>query len=1026
MMDSARRRDDGGGPRGDRLRREISGRLVEWRKTFIASNGRNPRKDEVPKEQRALLRELTNLKRDRGVPEATAPSTREGTPDPVTDDENSDSHVSASPVRGAGRKAIIPRRSAGKLPGATNAALCPRKRRPRPCVSDAEVEAAATDDGNGREKKSARSEGTREDAEEPTPYLGSLFTKVVDILEDGPPEKAKKKSSSKGSDAPTKNLSTYRRKTRRNNIYRKRFKGSGKFSKGSKITTSNFCQVSRTGRSSRRGGRSGAKSGQTGRKRVDFVAFDTLLEGDVAPIAEAAAPESNAEGGSEGGPQGRGDDLGASVPVQELREALAKGEESEVVKESLKKVFGFASFREGQLRIIQRVVQGMSTLAIMPTGHGKSLLYQVPALALEARAPIIVISPLLALMKDQMAKLPKPISSGILCSGQTSSEALATLDKIRANKIKVVFISPERLYSKAFVRAFQAIGEPPPFVCIDEAHCISEWGHTFRPAYFRLGRILYEDLGVKTILALTATATQKSISSICKVLKLDSGSVIREMPVRHNLRLRVSELGAGEKFQDKALALLKPGGRLETSKSVIIYCNYQLETELVAAHLYTHGVLAKAYHAKMSMPERDRVQDLFCKGKIRVVAATVAFGMGLDKHDVDAIIHSEMPRSVEEYVQQIGRGGRDGREASCHMFYTQKGYRRLRSYCHSDETDESAVHSLLCKVFGGRKITTSQQGAGAEEGGPTKTIGVLPLQETSMALDLKESTIESILTFLEERSQASDQDQDQPPSGLLRMLQPLVGHVCDFVFFDSSDDLSDKFPIIRHIKALGKGQSMRGGHYTLELTKLAEESRMSLSEIQESLRTMQRTRIAECRLKDYALCYEIVRDPQNKRSLAQGLAKRLLEISREGTHRLDYLRKLVLASAQAMKQPSPSEEEAERGLKAGIRAYFETSGARDAGCCASQEENPNHKFISRDIRVFIQGNKHLLQRQKKAQGPMLTGRAIARIMQGISSPAYPAYNWARNTMWARYMDTDFEVLLKAANREMVWFLTNKM
>ena len=140
METSARRRDDdGGGPRGDRLRREISGRLVEWRKTFFASNGRNPRKDEVPKEQRALLRELTNLKRDRGVPEeATEPSTREGTPDPVTDDENSDSHVSASPVRGAGRKAIIPRRSAGKLPGATNAALCPRKRRPRPSESDAE------------------------------------------------------------------------------------------------------------------------------------------------------------------------------------------------------------------------------------------------------------------------------------------------------------------------------------------------------------------------------------------------------------------------------------------------------------------------------------------------------------------------------------------------------------------------------------------------------------------------------------------------------------------------------------------------------------------------------------------------------------------------------------------------------------------------------------------------------------------------------------------------------------------------
>ncbi|QDZ17731.1 ATP-dependent DNA helicase [Chloropicon primus] len=988
----------------------LRAKLVGWREDFKRTNGRDPRKEEIPGEQRILLRELTNLKQRwrRGDEEG---ATAKGVPT-GGDDSDDDSHVSGSPER-ASRVMSIPRRSSGKLPGAKKLSLstATRKRRPRrpPAGEDEESEGKKRRGGAG-----AANPGT---AEQGPSFLGSLFTQVVDILEDAPkPQKWDNRKARYSASDPNnpRPLSSYKpRKKGKQNIYRKRFKGSGGYGKGSKkVTTSNFCQVSRTGRLPRGGGRRGGPS-KAGTKR-DFQPFDMLLDGDVASEGVAGQrPQTDeaARGGSAKGGVGEPTPVETeetAVPVEELREALAGGKENELVREHLEQTFGFKGFREGQLKIIQRILQGKSTLAIMPTGHGKSLLYQIPALVTEARAPIIVISPLLALMKDQMSKLPKSIPKGILCSSQTSAEALGTLERIRSNKIKIVFISPERLSSKAFLQAFQGIGEAPPFVCIDEAHCISEWGHTFRPAYFRLGRILYEDLKVKTVLALTATATAKTISSIRKVLKLDDSSVVKEMPpLRSNLRLCASEL-IGDTFNNTVLALLKPGGSLETKQSVIIYCNFQLEAELVAAHLYTNGVLAKAYHAKMTSTERDRIQDLFCKGKIRVVAATVAFGMGLDKHDVDAVVHSEMPRSVEEYVQQIGRAGRDGREATCHMFYSQKGYQRLRSLCHSDGTDESCVYSLLCKIFNGRTI--------AHPTGAGNPIGILPLQEASMGLDIREGMIETVLSFLEDM--ASEEDGT---SGLVKVLQPLVGHVCDFVFFFDTGDVPDKLPLVEHIKRCAT--SKRGGHYTVELSKLAAESKMSLLEIQDNMRVMQRTRVAECRLKDPALCYEICHDPEKKRALAQQLSARLAEVAREGLHRLDYLRGVVekqAAASEGGEKEKGGEDDAV--LKAGLRGYFEGVTEEHGGVVERETTAATEvsQFMRRDMRVFIQGNRHLLQ------GPtMLTGRAIARIMQALSSPAFPASTWRRSTMWGRYMGTDFEELVKAANRELVWYKTRK-
>lgn len=973
-----------------RIRQE----LVRWRNEFRAAKGRDPAKDEVPEEHKKMLRQLrdsTNLPRTSGPRGGGGGGGDRG--------EDSDSHVSGSPVRRDRVLDTIPRRSAGKLPGAQALAAKPKRRRARvlPMSDDDEAEGPAVPEPTP---------STPGPSDSKSLTLGSLFTQVVDILEDvprsGPPRK-KQRQSPDDPNNPRPLASYTRRKKPKQNIYRKRFKGSGGYSKGKakKITTSNFCQVSRGGRQPPRGGGGRGKTGRrSGGAREEFRPFDALLDGDVDPTAPAT-PQGGVglEDGREASAGGASATTTLEPPSAEMRDALARGQETDEVRELMTRVFGFCSFREGQLGIIGRILRGESTLAVMPTGHGKSLLYQVPALVLESPAPILVVSPLLALMRDQVSKLPDCIPKGMLSSGQTAAEALSTLDRIRSNAIKVLFVSPERLQSRSFLQAYKSLGHPPPFVCIDEAHCISEWGHSFRPAYFRMGRVLREDLGVGCVLALTATATTKSIGSIRDILNLEEDAVVRATPVRKNLRLAVSRLAPGEDFKDAVLGLFRPNGRLESAKAAIVYCNFQLQAELVAAHLYTNGVTAKSYHAKMTTQERDRVQDLFCRGRCRVVCATVAFGMGLDKSDVDAVVHSEIPRSVEEYVQQVGRAGRDGREAQCHLFHSSGGYRRLRSLCHSEGLDESMVHSLLVAIFWGRVVPESTG---------TAATGILPLQETSLRLDVRESTIEAVLTFLEGEGGCG---------GLVRMLQPLVGHVCDFVFFNASDDAAKRHPLLGHIKAVSKGQSLRGGHYTVEIGKLAEESGMSVAEIQESVRALQRERVAECRVKDRALCYEIRSDPENKRSLAQRLCERLSGIEQEGLGRLESLRDMVERAEEA-----GSAEEAEAVIKSGIRDYFEGEGPQSAQRRGADAPNP--KFISRDARVFIQGNRHLLRRQKGS--PMLTGRAIARIMQGISSPAYPATTWGRNTLWGRYMDTDFEVLLKAANRELVWYVNNKL
>ncbi|KAI3423068.1 Helicase ATP-binding domain-containing protein, partial [Psidium guajava] len=300
----------------------------------------------------------------------------------------------------------------------------------------------------------------------------------------------------------------------------------------------------------------------------------------------------------------------------------------------LKLVYGYDSFRDRQLEAIRTVLAGKSTMLVLPTGAGKSLCYQIPSMILPGIT--LVVSPLVALMIDQLKQLPPMINGGLLCSSQTWQETSETLRLLQEGSIKVLFVSPERFLNEDFMGIFST-DQLVSLVVIDEAHCLSEWSHNFRPSYTRLRASLFRvRLHVNCILAMTATATSTTLDAVMGALEIPSSNLIQKIPLRDNLQLFISL--SHNRMKD-LLMLLRSSPYSEV-QSIIVYCKFQ-------------------------------------------IVATVAFGMGLDKRDIGAIIHYSLPNSLEEYVQEIGRAGRDGRLSYCHLFYDDMTYFKLRSLAHS-------------------------------------------------------------------------------------------------------------------------------------------------------------------------------------------------------------------------------------------------------------------------------------------------------------------------------------------------------
>ncbi len=326
----------------------------------------------------------------------------------------------------------------------------------------------------------------------------------------------------------------------------------------------------------------------------------------------------------------------------------------------LRNVFGYDAFRPGQQEVIENVIEGRDCLAVMPTGAGKSLTFQIPARILPGT--VLVLSPLISLMKDQVDALTTlGFTAAAINSSLEREEWLDKLHALQQGKYELVYIAPEALDG----RLRDALGDCPISVLVvDEAHCISQWGHDFRPAYRRL-RGLKQHLNDIPILALTATATTRVARDILRQLGMRRPGGYKGSFFRPNLFVRCRKKGEGNTRRE-ILTLI----RRHSGESGIVYCLSRKTVEQTAHYLRRQGVRAAPYHAGMEKAERTRQQDAFARDDVDVIVATVAFGMGIDKSNVRFVIHRDMPPDIESWYQEIGRAGRDGLPSECFLFYS--------------------------------------------------------------------------------------------------------------------------------------------------------------------------------------------------------------------------------------------------------------------------------------------------------------------------------------------------------------------
>ena len=362
--------------------------------------------------------------------------------------------------------------------------------------------------------------------------------------------------------------------------------------------------------------------------------------------------------------------------------------DSAVLHAKLKEFFGFDSFKADQERIIRHLVDKNNAFVLMPTGGGKSLCYQLPALVMDGTA--IVISPLIALMKNQVDAIRGFVSGNdgiahFLNSSLSKAQIAEVRNDLLSGATKLLYVAPESLTKAENVAMLKEI--KISFYAVDEAHCISEWGHDFRPEYRRIRNIV-EEIGVAPIIALTATATPKVQSDILKNLGMPDATVFKSSFNRPNLYYEIRDKSDPKRDIIKYI-------RQNPGKSGIIYCLSRKKVEELAELLNINGIKAAPYHAGLDAKTRAENQDKFLMEEIDVIVATIAFGMGIDKPDVRFVIHYDIPKSIEGYYQETGRAGRDGREGQCITFYSYKDIQKLEKFMQGKPIAEQEIGKQL-------------------------------------------------------------------------------------------------------------------------------------------------------------------------------------------------------------------------------------------------------------------------------------------------------------------------------------------
>ncbi|XP_066940278.1 uncharacterized protein RecQ4 [Macrobrachium rosenbergii] len=775
------------------------------------------------------------------------------------------------------------------------------------------------------------------------------------------------------------------------------------------------------------------------------------------------------------------------------------------------KLFGHTSFRTGQEDAIMRILSGMSTLLVLSTGSGKSLCYQLPAYLYARRSNCVTlcISPLVSLMEDQVTGLPRFLRAVCLHANQNSSQRTVAVNAIQSGNAHIILVSPEAIVgtqSGGILGTLLKDLPPVAFACLDEAHCVSEWSHNFRPSYLRVCQVLRERLGVRTILGLTATARHATAYSIAEHLEVKDfeKGIIRGASVPSNLLLSVSR----DEVREQALIALLQGDRFSSCYSIIIYCTRRDECERVATLIRTQlmepskidvkknmkrarglSFDAEAYHAGLSAYRRQQVQKQFMSGKLRIVVATVAFGMGIDKPDVRGIIHFNMPKNIESYVQEIGRAGRDGDVAHCHLFLDARDGRdiqELKRHIYANSLDRGIVRKLLDQVFkpcscqNSKHLNNSEESPCKKEcdtsppqclpstpsgqlsftprGQPLITPGELPSSTPNEHSPKDANVSEEIFPVFESSSCPKHevalsiddlvQKLDLPEENLETMLCYLELHWGNLVKLNSRVYANCTVACYggpRQLVAVSRRCPPLAVAIALECEKginMDKSNRISFPVVEVASRMGWDSKIVKRELKalewntqnlagggkvkrsgvsvefsDLSFHIESRGDlsDDERDQLLDAMFRRIQLREKEQLRNLHYIYQLLQSVSHKTILLCCDDVDMERCLR--LREELSRYFAKE-GKVLSDVRVEEQVYLRPDMeRQICSSVRNVLSTHVDHRW---TGRAMARVFHGISSPNFPAEVWGRvRHIWRLYLNVDFNLLVKIITQEIL-------